>query len=169
LSNAYARLLEQRREGEPRRGTAGQRHRACEHAEERRRTDQPRSDDADDVLHDGADGRQKEKPDDERPSDFQKRNARAEADRREERDHQRVAEGRVEADERHPAHPADENRRGHDETADDGGGDVVARDRRNKPFDAVPEEEHQPGERNRLHQIQRNERRGRCGSGTLHV
>ena len=109
---------------------------------------------ADDVLDHGDHRREQEEEHHLRPADPQQRQAGAEADGREERDHQRRLQGRVEGDER-PSRPrghGDQQR--HQQPADDRRRQVVARQQRHERADAVADEQDDAGEREGLDEIE---------------
>jgi hypothetical protein len=136
-----ARLFEQRCEGEAGRGPAGQRDRAGEHAEQRVQPEAQRNHDADHVLQHCEDGRQQEKTQYLRSADLQQRQARAEPDRREERDHERALQRRVEGDQRRALAARDQHRDGDEEPAKHWCRQVVATEDRYQAAQALAEQQ----------------------------
>ena len=148
-----AGLFEERRECEPGRRPARQRHGSGQHAKQRVKPEAERDQDADDVLKDGKDGREQEEAKHLRPADLEQREARAKADRREEGDHHRALQRRVELDERHSLAARDEDGHGDDQAAEHRRRQVVALEDRHEAPEPVAEEQRDAGECERLDEI----------------
>ena len=122
-------------------GPPVKRDRAGEHAEQRMQPEADRHQDADDVLHDGEDRGQQEEAQHLGPADLEERQARAEADGREEGDHQRALQRRVELHEVHALAPRDEHRDGDQQAPEHGRRQVVAGEDRHQPPQALAEQQ----------------------------
>ena len=148
-----ARLLEERRKREAGRGTARQRDGAREHAEERVQPECDRHQHADDVLQDREHGRDQEETQHLRPADLEERQARAEADGREERDHERALQRRIERHERDALSARDQHRDRDEKPAEHRRRQVVAAENRDEAPEPVPEEERDAREGEGLYEV----------------
>jgi len=149
-----ARLFEQGRESQSGRRTPGQGHRSGEDPEERLEPEGKGDQRAHDVLKDGGDRRNDEEHEDLGPADLEEPEAGGESDRREKGDHQRIAQGRIEPEESHIVPAGDEDGESDDQASDDRRGDVVSGQRPDPAAEAVPHEQHDPGEGDRMDEIQ---------------
>ncbi len=147
------RLLEERGECEAGRRATRERHGSRQHAKERVQPEADRDQDADDVLDDRKHGREQEEPEDLWPADLQQRQARAESDGREERDHQRALQGRIEFDERQALAVGDENCDRHEQSAEYRRRQVVSIEDRNEAAEPMPAEEGNAGEGEGVDQV----------------
>ena len=91
---------------------------------------------------------------DQRPAALEQQHAGAESDRGEERVLQRRLQRGVEGQRPPVERVADGEERGDGQAAGDGRGNVVARERRNQPLEAVADEQNQTGEGDGLNEIE---------------
>ena len=153
-----ARLLEERRKGEAGRRAAGERDRAGEDTEERLLSERQGHGGADDVLQDGDRGREDEEAQDERAAEPEELVAGTESDGGEEGVLKRRLQGRVETHELNAAAVRDGHRNRDHETAHDRRRQVEAREQRDRASQPVACEEHDPGNRDRIDEIEREHR-----------
>ncbi len=102
-------------------------------------------------------GREQEEDDHRRTTDAQQRHACAEPDGREERDHQRRLQRRVELDRIPEVGPIERQEDRDEQPADDRRGDVVFGERRDDAADEISCEQHHAREGDGLNQVQRHE------------
>ena len=102
---------------------------------------------------DGEYRRQQEEPQHIGPADLEQRQARAEADRREEGDHERALQRRVELQERHALAARDEYDHGDEQAAEHRRRQVVAGEHRHHPPQALAEQQGDAREGERLDEI----------------
>ena len=95
-----------------------------------------------------------EEPDDLGPADLEQADAGPEPDGREESDHQRIAERRVELKEGRAGPAGDERQEGDDEAADDRCGDVVSRQRLDELAQPISEEQDDSRKSDRVDQVE---------------
>ena len=123
-------------------GPTGERDRSREHAHQRVLPEQRRDAGADHVLQERHHRREEKEHDHGRTANAQQRHARAEPDRREERDHQGRLQRRVELDRILDVRPIQGQKDRDEQAADDGCGDVVFGERRDDAADEIAGKQH---------------------------
>ena len=154
LRAAQAGGLERGCEGEAGRRSTGQRRRAGQHAEHRMQVEQPRDRDAHQVLHHREEGGQQQEQHHRPAAGLEQAEAGVDADRGEERDHQRRLQGGVELEQLGSAGMCPPDHQRHQQAADHRFRQVVAAQHRDRAAQRIAGEQRQSGEGDGLDDIQ---------------
>jgi hypothetical protein len=157
---AQAGRLERRCEGEAGRRAAGQRGGAGQHAEHRMQVEQPRHGDAHQVLHHREERGQQQEQHHRPTAGLEQAEAGVDADRGEERDHQRRLQRGVQLEQRRFACVRPPCRQCHQQAADHRFRQVVAAQHRDGAAQRVAGEQRKAGEGHGLDDIQLDHAQG---------
>ena len=140
----------------------GHRDRAGDQADERMHAEQFREQHADTVLRCREPGREQPEQEHLRSAHLEQREAGAKPDRREERDHHRRLQRRVEFERKERTESQRRSEGGEEEPADNRRRDVVATQERDTPAHPVPDEQDKGGDSERLDHVQSYDRHVRA-------